>query len=331
MIQGGVFPETYKYNDFCFEKNKSDTLKNPYKLVLLKNKQFAIYGSQTYPHPFVVSYYDAENNFGKTSDFFFADAGIMNIKIDDLSSNKNIGKFINTKSNKEYQYLKRLYSNCLDTLTGLVYNLDCKLKIINRYITRNPNSYVALWDMVIDYAIKKIYTNDINKEYLLKCAHLFSAKIKKTNTYKALIKNIKQDLSIKVNEKLPKASLNLEKEINITMKKNKFILLDFWFSSCLPCIAQFPGLKYIYDLYHENGFEIIGISVDQKAQENNWKKIINNYKLTWKQYLDINEALSIKYNVTKYPTNFLIDKNGKIIGKDLTLNEIEDFLLQNVK
>ena len=330
VIQAGVFPNTYKYNDFNFENDKVDTSNNPYKLVQVQNKQFTINGFQKYPHPFSVSYYDAEKNMGNNSNFFFIDSGTVNIEINNLLTNKNLGNRLNSKSNKEYQHLKKLYSNSVDTLSGIIHNLKAKQKTMQKYITQNPNSYVALWDMVIDYAINKIYKNDYDKKSLLKNAQLLSPKIKKTNTYQALVKNINQDLKLAINKKLPNASLALENDINTIVKKNQFTLIDFWFSFCKPCIAQLPSLKKTYDLYHDKHFEIIAISVDQKADEGNWQKIINKFNLEWKQYLDTNELLSQKYNITKFPSNFLMDKNGKIIEKDISPEDLESFLQKNL-
>ena len=154
-IQGGEYWTINKYNDFNFVNDKADTVNNPYKLVQVLNNQFTINGFLKYPHPFQISYYDAENNSGRSSDFFFVDGGTINIDISDLSSNKISGNLLQSISNKEYQHLKKLYSNSVDTLTEEIYDFKAKQKTIRKYIIQNPNSYVALWDMVIDYAINK--------------------------------------------------------------------------------------------------------------------------------------------------------------------------------
>ena len=60
FIQGGVFNGIYLYNDFNFESDKVDSLHNPYKLLKIQRNKFTITGTQKYPHPFSISYYDAE-------------------------------------------------------------------------------------------------------------------------------------------------------------------------------------------------------------------------------------------------------------------------------
>lgn len=350
VIQGGVFSDTYKYNDFNFKNDKADTSNNPYKLVQVQNKYFTINGLLKYPHPFSVSYYDAEENIGNNSNFFFIDTGTVNIEIDDLSANKSLGNRLYSKSNKEYQFLKKLYSNSVDTLTGKIYDLATKQKTIEKYIFQNPNSYVALWDMVIDYAINMNYKNDNDKKILLKIARLLSLEIKKTSTYQALVKNINQDLKLTPNKIFPNILLNsIYQDADITggkvfpniplnaidslipvIKKNKFTLLDFWFSYCKPCIEQFPHYKKIYDQNKSKQFEIIGISVDRKEDEANWQKVIKKFNLDWLQYLDTREIITRELHITSFPSNFLLDHDGKIIKKDISPQELEIFLQEKL-
>jgi thiol-disulfide isomerase/thioredoxin len=349
-IQGGVLSSSYKYNDFNFVNDKIDTAINSYKIVQVQNGQFTINGFQKYPHPFQVSYFDAENNTGSSSKLFFIDGGTVNIEINDLSTNKNLESLLNSKSNKEYQHLKKLYSNAVDTLTEEIHNFKAKQKTIQKYIIQNPNSYVALWDLVIDYAINKNYKNDDDIKIILKNAQLLSSTIKKTSTYQALVKSINQDLKLSSGKTFPNIQLDsiyrnlemVEDKVfpNIPLnsidslipiiKNNKFTLLDFWFSYCKPCIEQFPRYKTIYALNKSRRFEIIGISVDRKEDEANWQKTIQKYNLDWLQYLDRNEIITQKLNITSFPTNFLLDNDGKIIKKNISPDDLDIFLQKNL-
>lgn len=343
-IQGGEYWTINKYNDFNFVNDKADTVNNAFKLVQVLNNQFTIDGFQKYPHPFQISYYDAENNSGRSSDFFFVDGGTVNIEINDLSSNKNFGNLLQSKSNKEYQHLKKLYSNSVDTLTGEIHNLKAKQKILQKYIIQNPNSYVALWDMVIDYAINKNANKEDDIKSILKNAQLLSSAIKKTRTYQTLIKNITLDLEIAgnkifpnipldsievVEDKIfPSIPLNSVDSLIPIIKKNKFTLLDFWFSTCVPCITQFPSFKTTYNLNKSKGFEIIGISVDRN--KSTWQETIQKHDLNWLQYLDSYEIITQKLNISSFPTNYLLDNNGKIIKKNISPEDLEIFLQKNL-
>lgn len=79
-----------------------------------------------------------------------------------------------------------------------------------------------------------------------------------------------------------------------------------------------------YGKYHGKGFEIIGVSLDQDQQ-----KLLNFTKqnnMIWPQFFDgqgWNNKLAVKYGIESIPATFLLDGNGKIIGKDLRGEELE--------
>jgi thiol-disulfide isomerase/thioredoxin len=328
FIQGGVL-STFNYNDFNFVQETVDTVYKSFSTVLVQHNQFTINGFQKYPHPFQVSIYDATTESGTSSQFFFADAGAVDIEINDLFTNKYLGNQLLSKSNKEYQHLKKLYSNTVDTLNGKVHDFKAKQKTIQKYITQHPNSYVALWDLVIDYAIYKNWKNDDDIKMILKNALLLSSTIKKTTTYKTLLENIKKDLELSSGKTFPNIRLNSTDSLIPIVKKNKFTLVDFWFSGCVPCVRQFPSYKVSYDLNKSKGFEIIGISIDGKKEEADWHKIIQTMKLNWLQYLATNN-LTRKLHISGFPTNYLLDNEGKIIKVNIEPEELERFLQQNL-
>ncbi len=99
-------------------------------------------------------------------------------------------------------------------------------------------------------------------------------------------------------------------EIALSQLKGKVVLLDFWATWCGPCRESTPHLIQLYKTHRENGFELIGMSVD-KGDE----KVVRNFV----QSMDIPypiviapEELVRNYRVTGIPTTFLIDKEGKI-------------------
>lgn len=107
----------------------------------------------------------------------------------------------------------------------------------------------------------------------------------------------------------------------------KYILLDFWFHNCGACIIEFPGLKDIYLKWYDKGFEMVGISIDRS--ESDWKGAINEYHLTWPQYLDYSSRYS-ELNINYFPSNFLVDSTGKIVAKNITIPQLDDFLSKNL-
>ena len=89
----------------------------------------------------------------------------------------------------------------------------------------------------------------------------------------------------------------------------KYLLIDFWASWCGPCRAENPNLVEAYKKYHEDGFEILGISLDDAARKEAWIKAINEDKLPWPQISDLGgwDSIAAKlYGINSIPDNFLL-------------------------
>ena len=114
--------------------------------------------------------------------------------------------------------------------------------------------------------------------------------------------------------------------------KNKLTMLDFWASWCRPCRAFNPELVKIYKKYHKQGFEILGVSLDNSHDA--WAKGIKDDKLTWPQVSDLkdwdNEAGRM-YNVNSVPYNVFVDQNGIIVGRGIGKKEVAAFIEEFLK
>jgi len=192
------------------------------------------------------------------------------------------------------------------------------------YTEQHPNSYVVLWS-IIDL-LKDAYYPIYNSIYY----HL-STDVKNSPPGKNLAEKLIAAHAIQVGSKFPHLPLNNMADssiiLHISDKKKSYTLVDFWFSHCGPCRQQFPSLKKIYDTYKTNGFEIIGISVDQTEDAvKDWKKVITDLEMDWPQYRDKDEINAKKLSIQSYPTNFLLDRNGVIIKRNISPEELEKLL-----
>lgn len=108
-------------------------------------------------------------------------------------------------------------------------------------------------------------------------------------------------------------------DVTLSSLRGQYVIIDFWASWCGPCRQGMPAMKELYAKYHEKGLEIIGVSDD--SNEKDWLKAIEEDELPWIQTIDEfpvkNEPAIVGalYGVHYIPSYFLLDKEGKIIGK----------------
>jgi len=114
------------------------------------------------------------------------------------------------------------------------------------------------------------------------------------------------------------------KPLSVSAYKGKVLLIDFWATWCGPCMHELPNVEKVYKAYHDKGFDIIGISLD------NNKDTLTGYlkqeKIPWQQYCDgkgWKSDLGQKYGITSIPATYLLDKDGKIIGKNLRGDDLD--------
>ena len=114
--------------------------------------------------------------------------------------------------------------------------------------------------------------------------------------------------------------------------KGKVVLIDFWASWCGPCMREVPALVKIYNEYKEKGFEIVGISFDNKKA--NWMKAREDKGMTWTHLSDLKGWKSLAapmYGVNSIPCTMLVDKDGTIIQRNLLGEGLEAKLKELLK
>ena len=333
--------------DFYRSYLKSDTVE-------IKNNHFTFTGTISNPELFRIYLYDSAVNF--ISELFFLDSGTQYITMDSqttIKSGLDVGYGLNVVgsiANSEYttKYLplfeesnKRMAAgfaalNSCDTIQDKVRQSECVSKMRNeisglreirnqllyRYCLENRQSAIVPWmlfEVIRRYGFKNIFSSiyDSTSDY-------YTENVKIEIQKKLTILKSKT-----IGESFPFKNFIIEKQWSL-YGKNKFTLVEFWFSSCQPCLAQFEELRPIYKQHSGNGFEVFAISIDGPPSFDKYKKLLFEKKYPWKQILDSNGTKTYALGIEKFPSSILLDANGKILGVDITPEYLYGFLEKNM-
>lgn len=119
------------------------------------------------------------------------------------------------------------------------------------------------------------------------------------------------------------------KMIKLSDLRGKYVLIDFWAAWCKPCRQENPNVVRLYNQYKDKGFEVFGVSLDRTKED--WVKAIEADGLTWTHVSDLkyfNSAAAELYKIEAIPATYMIDPEGKIIGKDLRGPSLEGKLAE---
>jgi peroxiredoxin len=100
-------------------------------------------------------------------------------------------------------------------------------------------------------------------------------------------------------------------KMKVSNFKGKVLIVDFWATWCPPCVADVPDMVALYDKYHKQGLEILGISLDQKVDA--VRKFTKKHKMPWSQICDQQAwegTLVNKFGISSIPTIWIVDKKG---------------------
>ena len=206
-------------------------------------------------------------------------------------------------------------SGMVDSLAQLYIAMKAKTeKTIDSLVTNYPDCHASAL-IINNFVVKNKDLAEVERMYdgltpRIKNAYL-GRKLKATidNIKKTSLGNVAPDFTLQAPD---------GKNVSLADFRGKYVLLDFWASWCGPCLREVPNVKKVYDKYHDKGFEILSVSLDDK--KDNWTNAIEKYDLNWVHVSSLQGwdcPVAKLYNVSGVPAMLLIDKEGKIIATKL--------------
>ncbi|MBK6978989.1 MAG: TlpA family protein disulfide reductase [Cytophagaceae bacterium] len=213
--------------------------------------------------------------------------------------------------NEEYKTFIEKYGKYTEGLRPFQNEMDPKItskhKDLKAYIIKKPNSYVAFWEIVNDlnfYGYSNVYLENLR---------LFSPAIKKSEPYKKLIEILNK---LKITT-FPDITFDKDNHLRKSdFAPYKLTFIDYWATTCKPCIEGMPELVKMHENYSKLGVNFISVT-DESQTERIAKanKILKDNNISWKNYFDRNDEFVKKLNASGYPFHILVNNEGTILIK----------------
>lgn len=263
----------------------------------------------------------AENDYLKVTSVFNTSISLLEnlLKFHHAGTKKGLVSYMATMSNS-IGYNKQLM-NVLEDIRDSIMTVT-KNMIMNELSDNNqaiPFLLYANWNEL--YLGHDAFFQQVYKLFDFKTKNSFYGKM------------LSRELSVGILEYAPDFTETTidgqQLSLKEVLKNSKLTMLDFWSSGCFACIAECNAtIVPLYQLYHNKGFNIVGISYDQYKEP--WKIAIDEYNLKWYNVSSLkgfdNDPVYKLYGIFNLPNNVLIDGQGKIIAWNVFGLELQWYL-----
>tara|TARA_A100001015_G_scaffold44155_1_gene48490 strand:- start:1288 stop:2415 length:1128 start_codon:yes stop_codon:yes gene_type:complete len=273
------------------------------------------------------------------------------IKADIYKDSISKSRVYGTKSNDDFIKYKSETKSLVDVMNNI--SSDAQNAIMNgdivtakelekEYSSKEREVMLYEWDFIIDNLdsymsalLLEVFMveNKVNKDSIIDVYESFSNRIKVSDVGKNIADLLSQfEDPIEVGEIAPDFTAPSIDGPDVTLSnellKNKVTLLDFWAAWCRPCRVENPNLVRLHKKYKDNGFNIIGVSLDRTREQ--WEQAVIDDNLPWTQVSNLNfwnDPVARRYSIRAIPQSYLLNKDGLVMGKNLRGQELEDRIL----
>jgi peroxiredoxin len=244
---------------------------------------------------------------------------------------KNVNKIL-ANSFKEIndlqeEFLKNQNSPHIDSISKL---LDFKYRsVVGKQLSDLKKFIENSKEPIVDIYALSYFNVDENFDFIDKTFEEHKAFIENNEYAKQFYNRFAEYKRLAIGQPAPEINLPdpSGKNISLSSLKGKVVLIDFWASWCGPCRKENPNVVKLYNQYKDKGFTIYGVSLDKNKDD--WTKAIMKDNLTWNHVSDLkywDSAPAVLYKVDAIPATILVDKEGKILAKNLRGEELESTL-----
>jgi peroxiredoxin len=199
-----------------------------------------------------------------------------------------------------------------------------KKKLIVEFAKTNNTSIVApylIWKNRWQFELPEMEQIAVKFDTVLKPSKYYQS----LNEYIGILQNVQ------VGKSAPDFTMNdsLGKPVTLSSLKGKYLLVDFWASWCGPCRHENPNVVVAYQGYHDKGFDVLGVSLDNSRDK--WIEATKKDNLTWTHVSDLlrwQNAAAKLYGISSIPSNVLLDKDQVIIAKNLRGEDLRNKLAE---
>jgi peroxiredoxin len=307
----------------------------------VKSNKFSFKGVSASPQ---ISYMQVEGVNGYV--LTILENGSINAELykDSISKSQVYG----TKSNDDFVKYKSETKSLVEKMNTIsseaqdaIMNGDVEIamELDKDYKKKEQEVLLYEWDFIIDNLdsymsalLLEVFMveNKVNKDSIIDVYESFSNRIKVSDVGKNIADLLSQfEDPIEVGEVAPDFTAPSLDGSNVTLSQelslNTVTLLDFWAAWCRPCRVENPNLVRLYKLYNNDGFNIIGVSLDRTKEQ--WEQAVEDDSLLWTQVSNLNfwnDPIARRYSIRAIPQSYLINQDGIVIGKNLRGDDLEE-------